>query len=99
MGRSSNLNKKYKKQKNMKQENEQAVTRKPTLVEALIPIVFMVIALIVGIFIYGADPHIPLLLSAGVATIIAFRLGFKWTEIEQGMLRSEERRVGKESRA
>ncbi|HLQ96327.1 MAG TPA: Na+/H+ antiporter NhaC [Pseudogracilibacillus sp.] len=70
----------------MKQENEQAVTRKPTLVEALIPIVFMVIALIVGIFIYGADPHIPLLLSAGVATIIAFRLGFKWTEIEQGML-------------
>lgn len=70
----------------MKQENDQAVTRKPTLVEALIPIVFMVIALIVGIFIYGADPHIPLLLSAGVATIIAFRLGFKWTEIEQGML-------------
>lgn len=70
----------------MKQENDQAVMRKPTLVEALIPIVFMVIALIVGIFIYGADPHIPLLLSAGVATIIAFRLGFKWTEIEQGML-------------
>ncbi|HLR53931.1 MAG TPA: Na+/H+ antiporter NhaC [Pseudogracilibacillus sp.] len=70
----------------MSQENEQTEVRKPTLTEALVPIVFMIIALIVGIFIYGADPHIPLLLSAGVAAIIAFRLGFKWTEIEKGML-------------
>src|SRR5699024_12817352 len=70
----------------MNQENEQTEVRKPTLTEALVPIVLMIIALIVGIFIYGADPHIRLLLSAGVAAIIAFRLGFKWTEIEEGML-------------
>lgn len=70
----------------MSQEHKQTGIRKPTLFEALIPIVFMVIALIVGIFIYDTDPHIPLLLSGVVATLIAFKLGFKWGEIEKGML-------------
>ena len=56
-------------------DTKQTRIRKPTLFEALIPIIFMVIALIVGIFIYETDPHIPLLLSAGVATLVAFRLG------------------------
>ncbi len=60
--------------------------RKPTFLEALIPIMFMIIALVVGIFIYETDPHIPLLLSAAMGVIIAFRLGFKWMEIEKGML-------------
>ncbi len=70
----------------MNKEYQRTDIRRPTLFEALIPIVFMVFALIVGIFIYDTDPHIPLLLSAGVATIVAFRLGFKWWEIEKGML-------------
>lgn len=67
-------------------DTKQTRIRKPTLFEALIPIIFMVIALIVGIFIYETDPHIPLLLSAGVATLVAFRLGFTWGEVEKGML-------------
>ncbi len=60
--------------------------RLPTLTEALIPILFMIVSLGVGIFIFDSDPHIPLLLSASVAALIAMRLGFKWKEIEEGML-------------
>lgn len=70
----------------MSKENKQLGIRKPTLFEALIPIIFMIVALVIGIFVYDTDPHIPLLLSAGVAAIVAFRLGFKWFEVEKGML-------------
>src|SRR5699024_3969459 len=70
----------------MSKENKQLGIRKPTLFEALIPIIFMIVALVIGIFVYDTDPHMPLLLSAGVAAIVAFRLGFKWFEVEKGML-------------
>lgn len=69
-----------------KQHRESFEVKTPTLLVALIPIVFMVIALFVGIFVYEADPHIPLLLSAGVASIVALGLGYKWKDIENGML-------------
>lgn len=62
--------------------------RLPSLTEALIPIVFMMFSLAVAIFFLDAEPHIPLLLSAGVAAIVALRLGFHWKEIEKGMLDS-----------
>lgn len=70
----------------MSKQQERTDVKKPTLLVALIPIGFMVIALFTGIFIYDADPHIPLLLSAGVAAIVALRLGHKWKDIEDGML-------------
>lgn len=70
----------------MSMQGKPAGIRRPTILEASIPILFMIIALFMGIFVYETDPHIPLLLSAGVAAIVAFRLGFKWFEIEKGML-------------
>lgn len=70
----------------MKHQEERTAVKKPTLLVALIPIAFMVFALFVGIFVLGADPHIPLLLSAGVASIVALALGYKWNDIESGML-------------
>ncbi len=65
---------------------EAVPTRMPTLIEALIPIVFMMFALVVGIFFWGVSPHIPLLLSVCVAILVAMRLGYKWKAIETGML-------------
>lgn len=61
--------------------------RKPTLLIALIPIIFMVISLFIGIGIYGADPHIPLFLSAVVASITALSLGYSWETVEKGMIK------------
>lgn len=61
--------------------------RVPTVGIALIPIITMVIVLFVGIFIYGADPHIPIMISAVVASLVALYLGFSWKELEQGIIK------------
>ena len=60
--------------------------RNATLVESLIPISFMAIFLSFCIFKYGASPHIPLIVTTIIASLIAvFRLGYSWEGIEQGM--------------
>ncbi|MGM7634095.1 Na+/H+ antiporter NhaC [Bacillus sp. Hm123] len=61
-------------------------TKTPSLGIALIPILAMVVFLFVGIFKFEADPHVPLLLSGTVATIVAMYLGHTWREIEKGII-------------
>lgn len=60
--------------------------RVPTMGIALIPIVSMIIILFVGIFVFEADPHIPILLSAIIASIVALYLGFTWKELEKSIV-------------
>lgn len=67
--------------------DKQKVKRKATLGEALIPIIFLIVVLAVSLVKLGADPHIPLILGATVAGLVGvFRLGFTWTELEEGVL-------------
>ncbi len=66
---------------------------KPTLFQSLIPIIFLIIALFINVRIYGdasldGSNQIILMLSAGIASIVAIRLGFKWKEIRSGMVKS-----------
>ena len=66
---------------------KQVVKRKATFVEALVPIVFLIVVLAVSLIKFGADPQIPLILGATVAGLIGvFRLGFTWQELEEGVL-------------
>lgn len=67
--------------------NEFGNEKKPTLYVALIPIIFMVIALIIGIGIYESDPHIPLFSSAIVGTITALSSGYSWNTLEKGIIK------------
>lgn len=60
----------------------------PTLFVAMIPIVAMVTILFIGLFVFEADAHIPLLLSAVVAGIVAKYLGYEWRELEKGIIKS-----------
>ncbi|MBM7632420.1 Na+/H+ antiporter NhaC [Geomicrobium sediminis] len=62
--------------------------KQPTLLIALLPIAFMIVALVVAIGGYGADPHFPLFISAVVAVIIAMALGHTWKALESGMLKA-----------
>ena len=63
--------------------------RKATLMEALIPIVFLIFILALALMKFNVDPHIPLILSTGVAALIGvFRLGYKWSELEEGILQT-----------
>lgn len=63
--------------------------RKATLLEALIPISCLIAFLAFAIFKYEASPHIPLILGAMVAALVATtRLGYKWGELEEGILKT-----------
>lgn len=63
--------------------------RKATLFEAMIPITCLILFLGVGILMYGASPHVPLIGAAAVAGLVSvYRLGFKWSELELSMFNS-----------
>ena len=68
-------------------------TRKPTLVEALIPITFLIILLSINVTVFG-DPALDgsnqmvLLLSAAVAGLLATRIGVSWKTLQRGILHS-----------
>lgn len=58
----------------------------PTFIEALVPITFLIIIISVSILKFGADPQIPLLLATIVAVLLGFKLGYKWDDMEKGMI-------------
>jgi NhaC family Na+:H+ antiporter len=67
--------------------------KQPSLLHALIPIVVLIILLTINVIVLGADAisganQIALLLSAAVAGIISFRLGYSWDEIEISIVKS-----------
>lgn len=67
--------------------------REPTLFESIIPILFLILLLVINVGIFGSEAlggsnQIVLILSAGVATIVAIRIGFKWEEIQDGIVKS-----------
>jgi len=68
----------------MSAENEK-VPRVPYLWEALLSFGFLVAVMAVGIGVFGVDPHIPMMIGAGFAALMAIRLGFKWKHIERAM--------------
>jgi len=66
-------------------------TRKPTLVEALIPIIFLIVLLSINVTIFGdaaldGSNQIVLILSGSVAAIIAFRTGVSWKTMQKGIV-------------
>lgn len=60
--------------------------KKIKLVFALIPVLFLIVALAVTIGIFKLQPHIPLILAAGIAAIVAGIHRHPWTEILDGMV-------------
>lgn len=69
------------------------VKKQPTFLLALIPIAILICLLTINVIVLGSDAisgpnQIALLLSAGVAGIISFRLGYSWEEIESSIVKS-----------
>lgn len=60
--------------------------RKPYLWEALIPVVALVAFLSYSIIKFDASPHIPLTFAALIAAVMAYKVGFKWDELEKGFI-------------
>lgn len=64
--------------------------RVPSLVDALIPILSLIAMLATSVVFYGSDSsyganQIALILGAAVATLIGFKNGYSWSEIETGI--------------
>jgi len=53
---------------------------------ALIPVAFLIASLSVTIIVFKEDPHIPLILGAAVAAVIAIIHKHSWREVQDGMV-------------
>ncbi len=67
--------------------------KQPTLLQAFIPIIILICLLGLNVYFFGDDTlagsnQIGLILAAAVAGIIANRLGYKWKEIREGIVKS-----------
>jgi NhaC family Na+:H+ antiporter len=60
--------------------------RDPYLWEALISILGLIVFISLAIVRYESDPHVPILLGVLVASVVGLRAGYRWREIETGML-------------
>jgi len=68
-------------------------TKSPSFILAFVPILFLIALLIFNVLIFeddatGGPNQIALLISAMVAVIVANRLGFKWDELQKGIVSS-----------
>jgi len=66
-------------------------TRKPRLVEALIPITFLIVLLSLNVTVFGDEAldgsnQIVLILSGAVAGLLAMRIGVSWKTLQKGIL-------------
>ncbi|WPR73513.1 Na+/H+ antiporter NhaC [Algoriphagus sp. NG3] len=72
----------------------QGFTRTPKVTDALIPLIFLIVLLVLNIQVFGTDGlsgsnQIVLILSSMVAALIAiFRLGYTWETLQEGILKS-----------
>lgn len=67
--------------------------KEPTLWLAALPLIAIILLLTLNVVIFGVDAtagpnQIAMILAAGVAAIIAFRLGYSWDEIEHSIVKS-----------
>ena len=65
---------------------ENKIPRKITFGEAFLVIIFLVAALMSTLMVFGGDPHMPILATTIVAALVAIRAGYKWSDIEEGII-------------
>lgn len=60
--------------------------RDPYLWEAVISLASLVVGITLSIIVYGTDPHIPMMFGVLVSAVVAYRIGYKWEVIQEGMI-------------
>ena len=68
-------------------------TRLPSLFEAILSLMSLVLGIGVSVAMFGLHPQVPILLGVGVAGLIAWRCGYSWQAIEQSMIKGIGRSV------
>lgn len=59
--------------------------RKPKIYEALLSFGSLMAVMAIGIAVFGANPHIPMLIGTAIAAVIAIKIGYDWKTIENSM--------------
>jgi len=54
--------------------------------EVLFVFLFLIVSLMSTIMLFGGDPHMPILVTTVIASIIAIRAGYKWDDIQDGII-------------
>lgn len=54
---------------------------------AILPLLAMIVGMAITIIVFEGSPHVPLIFGSLVAALIAWRVGYKWNDIEEGMYR------------
>jgi NhaC family Na+:H+ antiporter len=54
--------------------------------EVLFVLLFLIVSLMATIMVFGGDPHMPILATTIVASIVAIRAGYKWEDIQDGII-------------
>ncbi|MCB0736151.1 MAG: Na+/H+ antiporter NhaC [Bacteroidetes bacterium] len=67
--------------------------KKPSLFQAFVPILFLILLLVFNVLFYSDNAsygpnQIALLLAAGAAALLCFKLGISWNDVLGGMLKS-----------
>lgn len=75
------------------------VAREPSLLQAFTPLLFLIVLLMLGIYLFADDAvygpsQIALLLAGGVASLIGIRNGISWHDIQEAMVRGVALSVG-----
>lgn len=65
---------------------QEKVYKKPSILLALLPILFLIGCLYVAVYLFGQAPHIPILVSACVAVAVGAYLGYSWEEMEKSII-------------
>lgn len=66
--------------------------RKPSIWQALLPVVFLILLLVASVNFFGSDAsygpnQIALILAAVVAALVGLRLGFTWKQMQEAMVK------------
>lgn len=73
----------------MESNEHKEVTEKlplePKVWQALLSFIVVIGVMAIGIIVYGVDPHIPMIIGAAFAAVMAHFIGFKWKFIEKSM--------------
>lgn len=61
--------------------------RKPYIYEAILSFAFLIVVMGIGIAVFESDPHIPMLIGAAFAALMALKIGYTWEEVEDSMFK------------
>ena len=68
------------------QSTGQEESAQPRFWQALLPVIVLIGFLALNVHFYGGEPHIPLIIGTAVAALVGISLGYRWADLEEGMI-------------